>query len=1714
MRDEGVVRLGKPIDNSRVVRQVDPRSRREIWLLILLVGVLAGGLGLYAWPALEIRRAGQAGAHARPREASAWSRRTASCAWRRPRSRTCGAWRRSRASDLGLAAPAPERSVVVEVESPRAPGRRSRRRRAAPRGAQRGSRGGAALSQDRPPLVPPASSRRGPRAARAHDAPAADAARALGLAVGARDRDPPRAPAGARARRSSSSRARGRASARSTSTRAAARSSTASGRPLAVSVDAESLYAVPQDVVDPRAHRRRARARPRRSTPRGGARCSPSSRRAAPSSGSSASSTPAPRARVRELQLDGIGFLTEHRRYYPQRELARARARLRGPRQHRHVAGSSTPSRRRSAAARPRSWCTPTRAGGPVAQTERPSTDGAAVVLTLDEAIQHIAERELERVDGGDAGAGRACVVVVEPFTGEVLAMAGRPTFNPNRYNAYPSSRWRNRAVSDAFEPGSIFKIVTAAAGIQENVVAPERDARLRQRQDRDRGHRHQRPRRLRPASPSPQAVAKSSDIGMIRVAQRLGRDNFARYVRDFGFGGRDRRRPARRVGGPLPPDRALERALAAVALLRPGDRRHRAADHDGGRRGRQRRLPDEADRGEAGRGRRGPRASARRSPSSCAACSSPETVDTLTEILQHGGDARGPGRNAAVPGYVVAGKTGHRAEGRRLRPLLDDRPRGLVRGLRAGLASGARGPRLARHARAGRATRAATSRRRSSRAWRRARCASSPCPPDDPGRVLRAVAAAPETLVPAAYRPAGPRAAAGRPARRGAGPDARPARPLRPRGRDRRRAPRARRGAARLGPRRRRRAPGPGPRSSPGNTCVLTLGRGGAAVRLADLLARLPGGGARAATPGLEIADVTHDSRRVGARARSSWPIRGLVDRRQPVRRGGAEEGRGRGLLRGAARAARGPGCAVADAREALAAALRGRCSATPRARSTSWASPARTARRRPPTSIDSALRAAGRDGGPRRHGRVPRGRPHRRGGAHDARVLGPAGALPGDGGRRLPPRGARGLLALARPRAGPRPRVQGRGLHQPHPRPPRLPRRHGRVLRGQADPVRDAPARGRPRDRQPRRRPRRRARPREPRAGSGRYSLENPKADLLAEDVRLSLDGTRFRARTPAGVLEIEMPLLGRFNVQNALARARRRPRPRPAPGRGAARDRGAARACRAAWSACRPGQDFTVLVDYAHTDDALKNLLETVRGLRPRRVITVFGCGGDRDRSKRPLMGAVAARLSDVVILTSDNPRSEPPEAILEEIRRGIPAVARRGHARGPRPPRRHRARARDGARGRRGGDRGQGPRGVPGAARPHGAVRRPPGGARRPRPPRRGGREEVSAVALREALTLADVLAGTGGTLAARAAGGLAFTGVSIDSRTTRAGRALRRDPRARGSTGTTSSPRPRARGARAALVERDAPAPAGLPLVRVADTTQGARRPRAPRAPRGRAPGRRRDRLGRQDHHQGHDGAPARHARAGAQDRGQPQQPVRPAPHAAAPRSPSTRRPCSSWACRLPGEIRALSALAEPDVATITRIAPVHLEFFPSVDAIAEAKAEILEGLRPGGTAVLNGDDPRVRAIGERFSGRVVWFGRDRRFDVSAENERMDERPRRPSSGLSRERQSTRASRGTGSGCVLAARRPVRRRGAAARGPALRGELPRRRRRRARARHPARGHGRGRDLAPRPRATAARCGGSASGVVLLDDCYNSSPEALEAAVVALSPRPRP
>jgi UDP-N-acetylmuramoyl-L-alanyl-D-glutamate--2,6-diaminopimelate ligase len=168
--------------------------------------------------------------------------------------------------------------------------------------------------------------------------------------------------------------------------------------------------------------------------------------------------------------------------------------------------------------------------------------------------------------------------------------------------------------------------------------------------------------------------------------------------------------------------------------------------------------------------------------------------------------------------------------------------------------------------------------------------------------------------------------------------------------------------------------------------------------------------------------------------------------------------------------------------------------------------------------------------------------------------------------------------------------------------------------------------------------------------------YAIDH-QADVQAVAIQSSLNGLTFEARTPRGPIDIRSPLVGRPNVYNLLAvtaAAIALDIPTDAIQRGLARLGQVPGRFQLVSSS---DDDVRVVVDYAHTDDALKNLLETARGLATGRVVTVFGCGGDRDRTKRPLMGAVAARLSDLVILTSDNPRSEDPDRIIEEIKRGI-------------------------------------------------------------------------------------------------------------------------------------------------------------------------------------------------------------------------------------------------------------------------------------------------------------------------------------------------------------------------------------------------------------------------------------------------------------------------
>ncbi|MDX6607969.1 MAG: UDP-N-acetylmuramoyl-L-alanyl-D-glutamate--2,6-diaminopimelate ligase [Solirubrobacterales bacterium] len=169
--------------------------------------------------------------------------------------------------------------------------------------------------------------------------------------------------------------------------------------------------------------------------------------------------------------------------------------------------------------------------------------------------------------------------------------------------------------------------------------------------------------------------------------------------------------------------------------------------------------------------------------------------------------------------------------------------------------------------------------------------------------------------------------------------------------------------------------------------------------------------------------------------------------------------------------------------------------------------------------------------------------------------------------------------------------------------------------------------------------------------------YSAAGGAADLSARGVTFDQTGSRFLCLSPEGELEVETPLPGDFNVSNALAALS------VAHALGldlaeAADALASAEQVPGRFESLDEGQSFGVIVDYAHTPDSLENVLAAARRLTAGRLICVFGCGGDRDADKRPLMGRAGAELSDIAVVTSDNPRSEDPDAIIEQIRAGIP------------------------------------------------------------------------------------------------------------------------------------------------------------------------------------------------------------------------------------------------------------------------------------------------------------------------------------------------------------------------------------------------------------------------------------------------------------------------
>jgi cell division protein FtsI (penicillin-binding protein 3) len=245
--------------------------------------------------------------------------------------------------------------------------------------------------------------------------------------------------------------------------------------------------------------------------------------------------------KLKQLDLAGVGFIPEAKRYYPKRKLAAStlgfvgldNQGLAGVEHFHHAVLKGNPQRSvLEKDARGRFlWTT--------AYAQEINKGKRDVVLTLDEVIQFIAERELKKqVQEYRAKSGLA--IVMDPFTGAIYALASAPEFNPNNYSAYPKHFWRNDAVASAYEPGSIFKPIVAAATLEEGLAGPDdiffcENGSLRIGKSRiGEADNHQFGwLTLR------SIIAKSSNIGAIKIAQELGKKRFFDYMQKFGFGGK-----------------------------------------------------------------------------------------------------------------------------------------------------------------------------------------------------------------------------------------------------------------------------------------------------------------------------------------------------------------------------------------------------------------------------------------------------------------------------------------------------------------------------------------------------------------------------------------------------------------------------------------------------------------------------------------------------------------------------------------------------------------------------------------------------------------------------------------------------------------------------------------------------------------------------------------------------------------------------------------------------------------------------------------------------------------------------------------------------------------------------------------------------------------------------------------------------------------------
>ena len=430
------------------------------------------------------------------------------------------------------------------------------------------------------------------------------------------------------------------------------------GRLLAYSVDADTIAAVPTEVDDPADVAARVCAALDNCTADRRGAFARNLARHAPFAYLARQVTPEEAKRVRALGLPGITLLKESRRYYPNSELAA------------HVVGyvgldnvglggieSAYDAQIRGKDGKVLIQ-TDAKRHAIFSRVERPATAGAGLELTIDQYLQFVAERELRvGVEENHAAAGTA--IVMDPRTGEILALANWPTFNPNAFAQSDADARRNRAIQSLYEPGSTFKIVTASAALEQHVITPETMVDTSPGSITFPGRKPIYDTHHYGTIDFTDVIVKSSNVGAIKVGLRLGPQRLGDYISRFGFGqtlGPDFR--GETAGIVWDPAQLNDSALASVSMgyqvgVTPLQMVTAASVvANGGLR-----LQPRVVRAFIRDGRRTevPHKDVRQAIS-------PETAAVMTTIMEQV-VARGTARAAQIPGYTIAGKTGTAAK-------------------------------------------------------------------------------------------------------------------------------------------------------------------------------------------------------------------------------------------------------------------------------------------------------------------------------------------------------------------------------------------------------------------------------------------------------------------------------------------------------------------------------------------------------------------------------------------------------------------------------------------------------------------------------------------------------------------------------------------------------------------------------------------------------------------------------------------------------------------------------------------------------------------------------------------------------------------------------------------------------------------------------------------------------------------------------------------